>query len=54
MCNKKAVCFRYVSVGKQMKLKYVKENEFERGKEDKWPKHKAKAMKDNTKEDNDK
>ena len=50
MWNKKAVCFRYSSVCKQMGLKYVKASEFEKGKEDKWPKHKAKEDK---KEDND-
>ena len=43
----------YASVCKQMGLKYVKANEFEKGKEDKWPKHKAKAVKDDKKEDND-
>ena len=52
MWNKKAVCFRYASVCKQMGLKYVKADEFEKGKEDKWPKHKAKAVKDDKKEDN--
>ena len=36
-----------------MKLKYVKANEFEKGKEDKWPKHKAKAVKDDKKDNND-
>ena len=36
-----------------MGLKYVKADEFEKGKEDKWPKHKDKAAKDNKKEDND-
>ena len=41
MWNKKAVCFQYAIVCKQMGLKYVKSNEFEKGKEDKWPKHKA-------------
>ena len=30
MWNKKAVCFRYASVCKQMGLKYVKASEFER------------------------
>ena len=35
-----------------MGLKYVKANEFEKGKEDKWPKHKAKAVKDDKIEDN--
>ena len=53
MWNKKAVCFRYVSMCKQMGLKYVKANEFEKGKEDKWPKHKIKASKEDEKEDND-
>ena len=52
MWNKKAVCFRYTSVCKQMGLKYVKVNEFEMGKEDKWQKHKAKAVKDDKKENN--
>ena len=37
----------------QMGFKYVKANEFEKGKEDKWPKHKANAVKDDMKEDND-
>ena len=50
MWNKKAVCYRYNSMCKQMGLKYVKATEFEKGKEDKWPKHKAKEVK---KEDND-
>ena len=36
-----------------MRLKYVKADEFEKRKEDKWPKHKAKAVKDDKKEDND-
>ena len=49
MWNKKALCFRYVSMCKQMKPKYVKANEFEKGKEDKWPKHKAKAAKEDKK-----
>jgi hypothetical protein len=35
-----------------MGLKYVKADEFEKGKEDKWPKHKAKAVNDDKKEDN--
>ncbi len=35
MWNKKAVCFQYASVCKQMGLKYVKADEFEKGKEDK-------------------
>ena len=52
MWNKKAVCFRYASVCKQMGLKYVKANEFEKGKEGKWPKHKVKAAKEDKKEDN--
>ena len=33
-----------------MGLKYVKEN-FEKGKEDRWPKNKAKAVKEDEKED---
>ena len=53
MWNKNAVCFRYASVCKQMGLKYVKANKFEKGKEDKWPKHKAKAAKEDKIEDND-
>ena len=53
MWNKKAVCLQYVRVCKQMGLKYVKANEFEKGKEEKWPKHKAKAAKEDKKEDND-
>jgi hypothetical protein len=53
MWNKKAICFRYAAVCKQMGLKYIKGNEFEKGKEDKWPKHKAKAAKEDKKEDKD-
>jgi hypothetical protein len=52
MWNKKAVCFRYTAECKQMQLKYIKGHEFKRGKEDKWPKHKAKAPKEDKKEDN--
>ena len=52
MWNKKSVCFQYASVCKQMGLKYVKANEFKKGKKDKWPKHKAKAAKEDKKEDN--
>ena len=51
MWNKKAVCFRYAAVCKQMGLKYIKGHEFEKGKEDEWPKHKAKAAKEDKKED---
>ncbi len=36
----------------KMGLKYIKEHEFEKGKEEKWPKHKAKAAKEGKKEDN--
>jgi hypothetical protein len=36
-----------------MGLKYLKGNEFKKGKEDKWPKHKAKAAKEDKKEDKD-
>ena len=36
-----------------MGLKYVNASEFEKGKEDKWPKHKAKASNEDKKEDND-
>ena len=53
MWNKKAVCFRYNAVCKQMGLKYMHASEFEKGKEEKWPKHKAKAAKEDKKEDND-
>jgi hypothetical protein len=53
MWNKKAVCFRYNAVCKQMGLKYMNASEFEKGKEDKWPKHKAKAAKEDKKEDSD-
>ncbi len=35
-----------------MGLKYEKGNEFEKGKEEKWPKHKAQASKEDKKEDN--
>ena len=52
MWNKKAVCVRYASVCKQMGLKYVKSNEFKKGKEYKWPRHKAKAVKDDKKDNN--
>jgi hypothetical protein len=45
MWNKKAKCYRYNAVCKQMGLKFVKASEFEKGKEDKWPKHKARAAK---------
>ena len=34
---------------KQMVLKYVKANEFEKGKEEKWTKHKTKAAKEDKK-----
>ena len=50
--NKKAVYFRYASMCKQMGLEYVKWDKFEKGNEDKWPKNKAKTVKDNKKEDN--
>ena len=53
MWNKKAICFRYAPVCKQMGLKYIKGNEFEKGKEDEWPKHKAKEAKEDKKEDKD-
>ncbi len=53
MWNKKAICFRYNAVCKQMGLKYVNASKFEKGKEDKWPKHKAKAAKEDKKEDKD-
>ena len=53
MWNKKNVCFRYSAVCKKMGLKYIKGHEFEKGKEDKWPKHKAKVPKEDKKEDND-
>ena len=36
-----------------MGLKYVKSNEFQKGKEDKWLKHKAKAEKEDKKENKD-
>ncbi len=36
-----------------MRLKYIKGNDFEKEKEDEWPKHKAKAPKEDKKEDND-
>ena len=50
MWNKKVVCFRYASVSRTMGLKYVKADKFEKGNEDKWPKHKA--VKDDKKDDN--
>jgi hypothetical protein len=37
------------AVCKQMGLKYVKAIEFEKGKEDKWPKHKTKKAKEDKK-----
>ena len=36
-----------------MGLKYVNAKEFEKGKEEKWPKHKAKAAKKDKKDNND-
>jgi hypothetical protein len=36
-----------------MKLKYIKGHEFEKGKKDEWPKHKAKEPKEDKKEDKD-
>ena len=51
--KKKATCFQYAAVCKQMGLKYVNANEFEKGKEDTWPKHKVKAAKEDKKEVND-
>ena len=53
MWNKKATCVRHNAMCKQMGLKYVNASEFEKGKEEKWPKHKAKAAKEDKKEDND-
>jgi hypothetical protein len=53
MWNKKAICFRYAPVCKQMGLKYINGNEFKKGKEDEWPKHKAKEAKEDKKEDKD-
>jgi hypothetical protein len=53
MWNKKAVCFRFSDVCKQMNLKYIKGHEFEKGKKDEWPKHKAKEPKEDKKEDKD-
>ena len=50
MWNKKAVCFRYASVCKQMGLIYLKGHEFEKGNEDKWPKHKPKEDKKGAKD----
>jgi len=35
-----------------MGLEYLKGDKFKKGNEDKWPKHKAKAVKDDKKEDN--
>jgi hypothetical protein len=51
MWNKKAICYQYNAVCKQMGLKYVKGSEFKKGKEDKWPKHKPKEVKMDKKED---
>ncbi len=53
MWNKKAKCYRYNAVCKQMGLQFVKASKFEKGKEDKWPKHKTKAAKEDKTEDND-
>ena len=50
MWNKKAICYRYNAVCKQMGLQFVKASEFEKGKEDKWPKHKPKDSKEDKKE----
>jgi hypothetical protein len=36
-----------------MGLQFVQASEFEKGKEDKWPKHKAKEAKKDKMEDND-
>ena len=41
MWNKKVACLRYERVCRKMGLEYVKKDKFEKGKEDKWPKHKA-------------
>ena len=41
MWNKKVVCFQYASVCRKMGLEYVKKENFEKGKEHKWPKKKA-------------
>ena len=38
--NKKVRKFRYNSVCKKMKLKYIAGSEFKTGEEDQWPKHK--------------
>ena len=40
MYNKKVRKFRYNSVCKKMKLKYIAGSEFKTGEEDQWPKHK--------------
>ena len=53
MWNKKNVCFRYLAMCKHMGLKYIIGHEFKKGKEIKWPKHKAKTSKEDKKEDND-
>ncbi len=53
MWNKKAICFQYNAVCKQMGLQFVKASEFKKGKEDKWLKHKPKAAKKNKTEEND-
>ena len=51
MWNKNAVCFRYTSMGRKMGLEYVKGDKFEKGTEDKRPKHKD--VKDKKKDNND-
>ena len=45
MWNKKVACCQYTSVCRKMGLEYVKGDKFEKGNEDKLPKHKA--VKDN-------
>ncbi len=51
MWNKKAICYRYNAVCKLMGLQFVKASEFEKGKEEKWPKNKPKESKEDKKED---
>ena len=41
MWNKKVRKFRYNSVCRKMKLKYINSSEFEKDNEAEWPKHKA-------------
>ena len=45
MWNKKHKMFRFNSVCKKMKMKFIGGSEFAKGKEEQWPKHKQKEEK---------